>query len=140
MTHDDRNAPVSPVSWETVDSCLVTMSIPGPVDKATWQAYIDDLRQPQLESVFSLVSGAATIDAVQRKQAANTVSERGLRVIVVTDNRLTRGVLTAISWLGASIRSYSWMEIERAFEGLAMDPEAERRIREIAEAFRRRHL
>lgn len=128
--------PNFPHDWEINGDVLVAITAPGTIDTATWNKFIESLKKPEVRKVLNFVRGEVTIDAVKRKQAADTVTERKLEVTVVTDNRLTRGVLTAVSWLGANIKAYSWSDMEKALDRIGASPTDRSRILQVAEAFR----
>jgi hypothetical protein len=48
------------------------------------------------------------------------VKKRNIPVIVVTDDRMVRGLVTAVSWMGAQVDAYSWKEIEKAVQRLSV--------------------
>lgn len=124
-----------PHDWETVDDIIVAVTAPGDIDSQVWTRYVGDLKQPHANYVLSLVRGAVSIDAVKRNEAASTVKDNNLQVIVITESRLTRGVLTAVAWMGANITALSWNDLEKAFDKIKASDETRLRILTIADAF-----
>lgn len=131
----DANKPNLPHDWEAIDDVIVAVTAPGVIQNDRWAQFIETLQRPQTKKIFNLVRGEVTIDAVKRKQAADAVSQGKLEVIVVTDSRITRGVLTAVSWLGANIKAFSWSDLDKAVEKAVSSATAAHRIQEIAKAF-----
>jgi hypothetical protein len=43
-----------------------------------------------------------------------------VQVVIITDDVLVRGVVTAVSWLGANVKSFAWKDIDRAFARLGV--------------------
>ena len=61
----------------------------------------------------------------QRKELTDTLRGRELQAAIVSDVRLVRGVVTALSWFNRKIRAYSMGEMEQALEYLEV-PEGKR--------------
>ncbi|MCX4242469.1 hypothetical protein [Paraliomyxa miuraensis] len=131
----DSAKPNLPHDWEIIGDTIVAITAPGQIDNDRWGKFIEALNQPNTKKVLNFVRGEVTIDAIKRKQAADAVTACKLEVTVVTDSRLTRGVLTAVSWLGANIKAYSWSDIGKAIERVAPSAVGRSRIAEIADAF-----
>lgn len=131
----DLAKPNLPHDWEIIDDAIVAITAPGQLETPTWSRFIDALKDPHTKKVFNFVRGEVTIDAIKRKQAADAVSAGKLEVTVVTDSRITRGVLTAVSWLGGNIKAYSWADVNKAIDRVGPSPVGRQRMQEIATAF-----
>jgi hypothetical protein len=93
--------------WATSGSLIVSFSHPGNIPIARFAEFLDTLRSDsQLKHVLVVSVGSAPIDSVQRKSLADTVRDRDMKVAVVLDNAFTRGILTALSWLGVKIKTF----------------------------------
>jgi hypothetical protein len=80
-------------------------------------------------------SADGSISSTQRKGASDAVKSRNLLVIVLTDSRITRGVVTALNWLGANIGAYLWASLNAALKSLEVDPKVEEELRAMVEQF-----
>ena len=80
-------------------------------------------------------SADGSISSTQRKGASDAVKSRNLPVIVLTNSRITRGVVTALNWLGANIGAYSWASLNAALKSLEVDPKVEEELRAMVEQF-----
>lgn len=124
-------------AWDIVDDVIVTRQFPNKeVPDPLWDAFIKDLKESNARHIFSLTIGSATLKATQRKSAADVLRDNGIPATVITDNRLTRGILTAVSWLGAKVKAFSWDEIDAALAAAEIAPREQRwKIKRLAENF-----
>jgi hypothetical protein len=71
--------------------------------------------------------------SLQRKQGAEVLKTRKIRVAVVTEEALVRGFVTAIGWLGVNTSAFSWGNLKAALAFLEIDgAAAERALEAIA--------
>ncbi len=125
-----------PFDWAVVGDVLLTRAVAGSISDAQWFGMLDDMRRPEVRAIFSLSFGATGVSAVQRKAAADVMQSKDIPAIVIADSRITRGVLTAVSWLGANIQSFSWSRVDDALARLDTNPELKEELRGIVEDFR----
>lgn len=92
----------------------------GTVDDETWKDYIRCLQLPAVAKHIGASVGKTEVSSVQRKEAAEILKRRGIRVAAVTDDTLVRGLVTAISWLGANISAFSWTNARDALKDLGI--------------------
>jgi hypothetical protein len=62
------------------------------------------------------------MNAKQREQMAELVKRGGLRVAVLTDSRVVRGAVTAMSWSEVPIEAFDCSDEGRALDYLLVDP------------------
>lgn len=134
LTYD----PSVPHEWELVGDVLVTITNThgDKIPLAQWDPFIATLQSEETTRLFALVIGAATIDATQRKTAADTFRGHGIMTAVVSDDRMTRGVLTALSWLGADVKAFRWADAEDAVKHISEEPATSSKLREVIERVR----
>lgn len=124
--------------WEPVDEVMVTRTKPGQIPDDEMDAFIADLRSnKRIKVVFAVVSGTVSITAVQRKAVAEVLKSRSIRAVVLTDAAVTRGIITAISWLGGNMKGFGWSEVDKALDYTNASPSAKDRLRTIAAEFKR---
>ncbi|EDM81729.1 hypothetical protein PPSIR1_04663 [Plesiocystis pacifica SIR-1] len=122
--------------WDIIGKVVVARTSPGPIDDAVWMAYVKDIEDNDLEYGLALTKGALDISALQRKAVADAMNKGGLAGVVVTDERLVRGLVTAVSWLGLKVSAFSWDELDGAIDALKTASAAERdQIKRIAQVF-----
>jgi hypothetical protein len=79
-----------------------------------------------------VVSDAVGPNARQRTQIAAIAAVRPHKSVMITSSFLVRGLVTALSWLGISMKAFSPSEWRRAFAEI--DLEGADEVRRIAEA------
>jgi len=57
------------------------------------------------------------MDSLQRKQAS-TVFGSMTRVAAILDDRVSRGMITALGWLGMNIKAFTWDDAKKAISYL----------------------
>ncbi len=131
ITHDPDIAH----EWQVVGDIIVTRTA-DEIPDAQWDPFIERISVGDIARIFSLVVGPATITATQRKGAAETFKTRGIEATVITDNRMTRGILTALSWLGAHVKGFRWTDLEPALANLGATGDERDQLAAIAERCR----
>ncbi|MEM9456989.1 MAG: hypothetical protein AAGF11_22620 [Myxococcota bacterium] len=123
--------------WYVIGDIVVTRQMPGySIADSLWDDFLSTLKNNELRHCFSLTIGSAPVKPTQRKSAAEVLSENDIPATVLTDNRLTRGILTAVSWLGANVRSFSWDELDTAMEVADVPTQYREDVRKIAAEYR----
>ncbi len=110
----------STFKWEVVDDVMITVATTGDVPQAPWDAFIAAMRSKRVGRYLSVAFGSPSINSVQRKVISDLLSQQKIPVAVVTDERLVRGIVTAVSWLGVDIKSFSLSEIGTAMKHLGI--------------------
>jgi hypothetical protein len=109
---------------------LISLSRPGVVTDREWDDFLDAIRRsPDLKYVIGVSLGTVTLNSVLRKKAADLLKERGIFAVVITDDKMVRGVATAVSWVGAKVKAFSWEDIDAALEFVGASPDAMARMR-----------
>ncbi len=121
MAHADH-------SWEILNDVLVSLTTAGPIPDHRWKPFLDDLKLKGVRRYLGASLGATELTSLQRKEAAEAVRDRRIKTAVVTDERLVRGIVTAASWLGAPIRSFSWADIQGVMKYLEIEAPLDERV------------
>lgn len=125
-------------SWAIYKDVLVTFSLPGDVPADRWKLFVDSMANRNLKFAIGSTNGRSTMDSLQRKQAA-TVFGGLVRVAVLVDDRVTRGVITALGWLGMNIKAFTWDEAKDAIKYLDTPYPAEKLL-DVLQTLRDRAL
>jgi hypothetical protein len=105
-----------------------------------WAKFVAAMGGDGVKLIFAMTTNDSPgITATQRKAAADVMTAKSLNSVVVTSNRLTRGILTALSWLGAKVKGFNWDTLESALE-LIDDPSVRNSVRELAVEFQEREI
>jgi hypothetical protein len=102
-------------SWEIVARVFVGHATDGKIEEAVYDKFVEDLRTKDYGVYLATTSGSAELSSVQRKAASDALAERKIPTFVVSDSRMVRGIVTAASWLGVNVKSFSWANILEAF-------------------------
>lgn len=114
--------------WTVEDGVMVVVAGEGVMPPDKWAEHMRDLADEPVTRVLGLNIGTIQLTSVQRKQASDIAKQRGLFSIIVSDSAMTRGIITAVSWLGANIRAFPWSDFDGAMKALRLSPEQERRV------------
>lgn len=104
------------VRREQIGEVFLVCNGPGTLSAADFELICESASEPGVKTVLGLDAGPNEITSVQRKRIADIARDRGLFVIIVTNERMTRGIVTALSWLGANVKAFSWDDIQRAVD------------------------
>jgi hypothetical protein len=107
-----------PHRWTIIDDVVVSFTVPGRIPDGVWDAYLDEIKTQRPRYCLVLCLGRVEVDAAQRRRSTQAVMRTRTSVVVVTDNRMTRGLAMAVAWFGAKLDAYAWDELERAVERL----------------------
>lgn len=123
-------------TWEIVGEVAVSMAFPGEIPVDVWDRYLADVQRYRSRYILALSTGSNSINATQRKAVADVLRKQEILAVVVSDSALTRGIVTAVSWLGAKTKSFNWNQVDQALAELPAKPADAARIRKLAEAFK----
>lgn len=113
------------ITWEWFGGVLIVMTKEGELTIEAFNALISDVRSHEVSTVLAISEGSVQATSVQRSEMSKVF--KGVRIISVFDgSALTRGVITALGWLGMKIRAYSWKDLDQAI--LEIDPSNESRV------------
>jgi len=127
------------LALEVMDDLLLSVSVAGTTDGGVLgnediDRLMASLRSEKVRIYMAGFIGSAGSTAVQRKEGAELIRSRSIPVAVVTDDRIVRGFVTAVSWIGANVSAFSWSKSNNALAFLAV---AEERRASITQAFNR---
>jgi hypothetical protein len=124
-----------PHRWKTIDDVIVSCTIPGRIPDAVWDAFLAEIAAKRPKHCLVLCLGRVEVDAAQRRRSTQTVMRTRTAVVVITDNRMTRGLAMAVAWFGAKLDVHAWPELERALAGMDVAPSTREQLREEARRF-----
>lgn len=106
-------------SWTRYGKLMIVYAEPGDVPAHRFDAWIADIEAYKFPFVIGAAGGGASITGKQRRRVIEAFgNERN--VVVLVDDRLTRGIFTALSWLGLNVRCYPWLQMHEAIEYLEL--------------------
>jgi hypothetical protein len=114
--------------WTIVADVFIHHTTAGPIPDSIYDMFVKDLKSKPFTKFLGSSSGAAEVTSLQRKSASEALKGRNIPAAVITDERLVRGIVTAASWLGVNIKSFSWAEARDAIRHLGVPRENEDRV------------
>lgn len=110
----------------------------GVIDPTRFQAYLDECHEHSqtLMSAVGCSMGIATVSGEQRKLIPTAL--KGKRLAIIADNIMTRGLATALNWLGMKIKSFSWEQLDDAVRYLKVEGLTDEVLREAITQLRER--
>jgi hypothetical protein len=90
-----------------------------------WSAFLKamELDLPNLRGILVFTAGGS-LNARQREQIELLTTRGNLRVAVLTDSVVVRGVVTALSWFKVQIKAFAPNAEQSALEHLGVEPAA----------------
>lgn len=101
------------LGWGYLGPVMLTCGGGGEMPAARFDTWIADMKRHEFDYVLGSTVGRTSINSVQRRQVVEALGHKR-RVIVIVENRVMRGILTALDWLGLKVKSYDWPDIHRA--------------------------
>lgn len=123
--------------YKIVGDVMVSFAMDGRMAEGSMEAMYEEIRNKPITKFLGTDTGGVEVTSVQRAVGAEVVREKGVKVAVVTDERLMRGIVTALSWLGANIKSFDWNNVKEAIKYLQVDPKLEDDVFNTALALKR---
>ncbi len=105
---------------EVLEDLLIGLTTVGPIPDPVWDDFIRHLKKPEITKYIGTVVGATEANSVQRKAAAEVFKARKLPVVVVTESSLVRGLVTAVSWMGANVKAFDWPDVRKGLDHLGV--------------------
>ncbi len=126
-----------PHRWEVINELVVCFTTSGAIRDDVWNGFVKDMSLKQVTKCLSLAVGDIDVTSVQRKAVSDVAKARAIGTAVVTDAKLVRGMVTAVSWLGVDIKAFPWTGVKEALKHLKVTPATERLALETVHRFRR---
>lgn len=122
--------------WAIVSDVIIGYCGSGVLADVPWKQFVGDLNSKAIRYYLSTIGGTIDSTSLQRKMAVEVLNRRKIRVAVVVDDKVVKGVVTAASWLGADIKAFSWDDLRDAIAHLNSAGPFEDRIVETVEQLR----
>lgn len=117
--------------WTEIDKLMIGYSTEGPIHEDVWAQFVHDLKTRPIKKYLGMSIGNLEVTSLQRKQVADALKGRGVALAIVTDEKLVRGIVTAASWLGMDVKSFSMADLRLALRHLDVPSHMEDRAIEV---------
>lgn len=111
------------IKWAIVGDVFVVHTTEGRIPDSEWNAFVQEIRSKPVRKFVGASTGATDVPSTQRKLVSEALAEKKIASIVITDDRVVRGLATAASWFGVSIQSFAWSEMDKCIKELKVSPE-----------------
>ena len=108
-----------PHTWAVVGDVIVCLTREGPIADAQWDAFVEDIRDARTQRMLGIGIGAINVNSRQRRKLVPAMHDK--RVAAVLGSSVSRGIATALGWMGLNIRGFPWDDLQGAFEYLGSD-------------------
>jgi hypothetical protein len=122
-----------------IGDVLTSFSTAGAVPEKVWNEMIDVLSTAEYTRYFGASTGAVQMHSLHRKQVTDILRRRAVKCVLVTDDFLMRGVITATSWMGVDVRGFPWCQLPKAARSLEVSAHTAEQVWQTIEAFRKSH-
>jgi hypothetical protein len=109
--------------WKQVDRWVVVVHGDAPPSDEDWDGYVDFLREAIVGRRGLVITDGAGPNGRQREQLVALPQVTAAPFAVVTPSAVARGIVTALGWLGQSIKAFSPARIDDALQHLEVPPE-----------------
>ncbi|MCA9653341.1 MAG: hypothetical protein H6712_34535 [Myxococcales bacterium] len=115
------------MSWAFIGDLLIVFNSPGELTDKRLGELIRAVSEYPVKLKYGIGAniGRGQMTSVQRKRSSEVFS--GVRLVSIVDDRITRGIVTALGWLGMNIKGFDWDHAKDAIEYLGIpgsDPDA----------------
>jgi hypothetical protein len=105
--------------WVVIDNDLmISLTTPGLGPDQLWADFSKELSTKPITRYLAASLGSLEVTSIQRKMVSEITARHGIPVAVLTDEQMVRGLVTAVSWLGVKIKSFSWDDTKEALDHL----------------------
>lgn len=108
------------IKWSVVGEVMVVHTTEGRIADEQWNAFVRDIQTKPVHKMLGASTGSTDVTSTQRKLVSEVLASKKVSSVVVTDDRLVRGLATAASWFGVNIKSFSWAEVDKCIKELGV--------------------
>ncbi len=106
--------------WTVIDDVIIGVTGAGDMPEDGWKQFVAEMLAKPVTKYLQYATGATQLSSVQRKLGIDAVAEKKMKVVMVTDSTVVRGIVTAASWFGLKVSSWRLAEIEAAVKDLGV--------------------
>lgn len=124
--------------WGVVGDVIISYTANGSLSDVDWKPFIEELKTRPCRRWLAATRGTVEVTSIQRKWATEIMTARSIEAVVITDENLVRGIVTAASWLGAKVTAYPWSKMTDAVAKLGVSTGSISRVVETVDDIARR--
>lgn len=97
---------------------MVSVTLAGPLTDAVWQSFARAIVTSDVTRHLGVAFTGADVTSVRRKILADALLLKNVRLSAVTEDKVTNGLATAMSWLGVDVGAFTRSEMDAAIAHL----------------------
>lgn len=109
--------------WTQVGSIFVSYATAGTWTDESFARWQHETSTAAIDRYIAGIDGLLEMTARQRRIGAEIGIRRGIKTSIVCDNPVFRGVVTALSWLGADVTPFAWADVDSGARWLTASAE-----------------
>ncbi len=99
-----------------IDDTLIVCHAAGTIPPAVWSRFMTEVRKKPITKYIGVTMGFPDATSIQRKDLFSYLTEKHVTVVVITDERIVQGVVTAARWVGVNAYAFSSRDTQAALE------------------------
>ncbi|MEZ4294980.1 MAG: hypothetical protein R3B70_08375 [Polyangiaceae bacterium] len=112
---------------------MISFVSQGKLRDEEWSMLVRDIQGKPITRYLNLSIGSVEVNSLQRKAMIDVLNARKISVIVVSDDRIVRGLVTAAHWLGVDVQAFGWEDLNKAVEKLRIPSPVIPRVLELVQ-------
>ncbi|WP_156338815.1 hypothetical protein [Chondromyces crocatus] len=108
---------------------MISVTLPGSSIDALWQSFANDLLALDVTRYLGVAFKGAEVTSVRRRILADALLHKNIRLSAVTEDKVTNGFATAMSWLGVDVGAFTLSELDRAIAHLDVPDDRIQRVK-----------
>lgn len=123
--------------WQRDGDLVYSFATPGRLEDNDWIVLINEIKNNPVTKYLG-ATRETEVSTVQRTLMRETFKTKRVKAAAVSGSALVRGIVTAVSWFGADIKSFTWADVRKALKYLQVTPEQEERACNTLTEWKRR--
>ena len=124
------------LKWQVVDDLVISFATEGKLQDDEWNQLVQTMKAKAVTRYLNMSVGSVEVNSLQRKAMIDVLNAKKIAVVVVTDDSIVRGLVTAANWLGVNVKAFPWRETDKAISALGFSELAARKILQISHEMR----
>lgn len=119
---------IAAFKWAIVDDVIIGVTGGGDMPEEEWKLFVKTMLDKPVTKYLQYALGPTQLSSVQRKLGIDAVAEKKLKVVMVTESSVVRGIVTAASWFGLKVSSWRPNQMVDAVRDLGVPEPREQAI------------
>jgi hypothetical protein len=117
---DGQNMKIAEYRWTIVDDVMVAVGTDGKMPEDIWKTFVNEMDAKPIKKFIAFIIGSVEVSSVQRKICIDVINKHGIKVSIVNDSSIVRGIVTAASWFSVDVKSFAPGQLNQAVRELGV--------------------